>query len=797
MTSKNGITIDGNGNMVIKGADNLNISIDLSNGQDILTKLNQLEDGQLDVLAQISDQDKDILSELFVTLLNGKISEKNIVKGSISNIKGDVVIGDNNTRIYQYYTIQEKHHLRKDLTLKIPKLREDQIIGREKDLLDLHTRLFNQKQVVVVNGMGGIGKTTLAQVYLSKYYESYQHVAWIELDSNSETIVSDFISNEGLLKSLNISEEGKTPIQLFKEIISAFKEIKEIPGLLILDNATKQLAEYYDYLPSQPNWHVLATSRQNIPHFDLKELDFLNQAESIALFKKNYTLSKLDDTFLEDLVGELEYHTLTIEILAKTAQEQRIAPEKLKLAIQNNLSTDIETRHSKGKVEKITSYLCSIFKTSKLDALEQKVLQNFICLPNEFQTFDILNDLLVAKEEQKSALSKTLNSLSRKGWLLYNQDSDSYKIHRIIMDVVRITLGLEEADIKLLLENVSNRLSIDQAKDNPIDKFKWVPFGKAILYDFAEATTKKITKLQNNLALVLQDLGDYQGAKNLLEKSINSSEKKFGEEHSNTAICYSNLALVLQDLGDFQGAKYLLEKAISSDEKNFGEEHPSTARCYSNLAIVLRDLGDYQGAKVLLEKAMSSLEKNFGEEHPSTSICYSNLAIVLIALREYQGAKAFLEKAVRSDEKNFGEEHPSTARCYSNLAMVLKDLEDYQGAKELLEKAMRSDEKNFGKEHPITAIRYSNLALVLKELGDYQGAKELLEKAIGYGEEIFGKEHPTIAIRYTNLASVLIALGDHQGAKKLFKKAYNIFKTKFGVEHPNTKTVKEWLDDMP
>ena len=65
---------------------------------------------------------------------------------------------------------------------------------------------------------------------------------------------------------------------------------------------------------------------------------------------------------------------------------------------------------------------------------------------------------------------------------------------------------------------------------------------------------------------------------------MRSDEQNFGPEHPTTAVSYSNLATVLQDLGDYAGAKELLEKAMRSDEQNFGPEHPTTALSYSNLA---------------------------------------------------------------------------------------------------------------------------------------------------------------------------------------------------------------------
>ena len=318
MSKTSHISIDKNDNIIIHDNTQGKIIIDLRDAEDIPEKLNSLKDELLDILAQITELEKGNVGKIFPIVISGLISQKNIVKGSISNIKGDVIIGDNNTRNY-YYVEQRKTP--KELTAQIPRLRQDQIIGRQGELNDLHNRLFNNKQVVLVNGMGGIGKTTLAQVYVSKYYKEYKHIAWIS--QLLDDVRSDFINAVGLLNGLEINTEGKKPQQLFEELIMALKKIEDKPCLMIIDNATVKLSDFYDFLPGQPNWHILVTSREQIPFFDLKELDFLNEKEAVALFRQYYTRNRISDEVLKDLVKRLEYHTLTIEILAKTAQEQR------------------------------------------------------------------------------------------------------------------------------------------------------------------------------------------------------------------------------------------------------------------------------------------------------------------------------------------------------------------------------------------------------------------------------------------------------------------------------------------
>ena len=673
----------------------------------------------------------------------------------------------------------------KELTNALPKTHPDEIIGREEDLKSLHDLLCNNKRVIVVNGLGGIGKTTLVQAYVSKYYEDYAHIVWIT--QGSENIINDFLNAEGLLKNLEIEIPNPEPQQLFSEVIRKLKAIAEKPNLLVIDNAEQSLKQFKDLLPSQPNWHLLAISREEITGFHRKTIDFLNEEQSIQLFEKYYTHHKLTGENIKELVKSVDYHTLTIEILAKTAQVQRYDAATLQQAIEKDIKAHVEVSRESAEVERIATYLATVFNMSKLEKEEIWLMKQFACLPSEFHTYTLLNELLVNKESAyKDSLAETCNKITQKGWLQYNPITDSYKMHRIVAGVVKKQLGISIADVKTLIESITSKLSLDQAKDNPVDKFIWTPFGKILLDYFNDDYSAGISTLQNNLALRLQNLGEYEAAKVLLEKAIASNEKNFGEGHPSTAINYSNLALVLQDLGDYEGARVLLEKALASDKKNFGEGHPFTAIRYSNLAMVLKDLGDYEGARVLLEKSLASDEKNFGKGHPSIARSYSNLATALQGLGDYEGAKVLLEKVLASNEKSFGKNHPSTARSYSNLALVLKDLGDYEGARELLEKAMASDEKNFGEGHPSTARSYSNLALVLQDLGDYKGAKVLLEKSLASYEKNFGEGHPSTATIYSNLAMVLEGLGDYEGARVLLGKAMTSDGKNFGENHRNT-----------
>jgi tetratricopeptide (TPR) repeat protein len=472
----------------------------------------------------------------------------------------------------------------KDLTLRIPKIHLTEVIGRESELEDLHKLLFDNKHVVVVNGLGGIGKTTLAQAYMSLYYDDYQHIAWIS-QSSENAIESDFVNADGLKENLKIDTNGKDLPMLFNEVLSGLKTLTDKPNLLLIDNTETSLTRYFDRLPNQPNWHLLVTSREHIEQFYPKELGFLSPEKALELFQKHCTLIK-DEEGIKELLHIVDYHTLTIEILAKTAQKLRTGISELKTAIENDLKSPVFVNHKGEKIDKVRSYLCSIFDLSKLNENEIWLMKQFACLPSEFHAYELHLELINPAGEHEENFAETLTELVAKGWLLTNTENDSYKMHRVIADVTRQKLTIDIEDVENLINSITQKLRVDQTKDNPVDKFQWKPFGEAILGNFEDESDNTISTLQNNLAIVLQELGDYKVAKKLFEKATISDETNFGEKHPTTAVRYSNLATVYFYLGDFQNAIILLEKANTIFKNHFGNEHPYTKRGKGNLDYV-------------------------------------------------------------------------------------------------------------------------------------------------------------------------------------------------------------------
>ncbi|MDP8218171.1 MAG: tetratricopeptide repeat protein [Candidatus Theseobacter exili] len=538
----------------------------------------------------------------------------------------------------------------------VPGISINKIVGREQDLKNLRTSLLENRETVLVNGMGGIGKTTLAAVYVDTYYNDYDHIVWLTIENDLAEAIA---ANHSLLSNLKL-KDIPAPNQLF-ECMNQLRSLQsEKPLLFIIDNASGILTSFFHVLPKPPGCHLLITSRERIEPFYIIELDFLPENKAIELFQKFN--NKFSYEQIQSIIKAIEYHTLTIEILAKASKKHRWDFENMQDAVTRDEKAGIGVSHSQHqKIDRIKGYLSNIFKLSVKNKTDIYLLKQFLFLPNEWISYDFLESQLQKEQlEWGEDFSSTLESLYERGLVQKNETLDSYKMHPILAEAVYPQLEIVWDDISLLAESVETLLSLDQATENPIDKFLYIPFGDAILKQAKEHFAERLSVLKNNLGLRYQDLGKYEKAGELLELALQSAKDNFGENHPNVAVSQSNLALVYQDLGKYEKAGELLELALQSAKDNFGENHPTVAVRQSNLALVYQDLGKYEKAGELLELALQSNLDNFGGNHPNVAVRQSNLATVYRDLGKYEKAGELWQSSYLIFLDKLGEAHPNT-----------------------------------------------------------------------------------------------------------------------------------------
>jgi len=124
-----------------------------------------------------------------------------------------------------------------------------------------------------------------------------------------------------------------------------------------------------------------------------------------------------------------------------------------------------------------------------------------------------------------------LKGLCKKGWIEDGQTE--FKLHQIIKQIILNIYPPNLGFYDTYISHIADIFSINQAKDNPVDKFKWVVYGESINTVFVESDHADISRLLNNLALVLQDLGDYENVLQLSDKSVTIFKNVLPKDHPN------------------------------------------------------------------------------------------------------------------------------------------------------------------------------------------------------------------------------------------------------------------------
>ena len=642
-------------------------------------------------------------------------------------------------------------------------------IGREDELTLIRRKMEAGGTLMLINSEGGMGKTSIAAKYWADHLYQYTHNAWLFCENG---IVEEL---KKLAPALGLDLAQLPESQHVAALRMAMQNLPP-DCLLVLDNAnTPEDIRAFRQGFSGLHWHVLITSRCQQVLEKQQELAITHLPPHLAkaLFTSHYTEQTPDfDALLDRLLVAIGYNTLLIELFAKNMAELAATGETMRTFLTRVEETLFlrdwsfavitpYTTHVQKEAATTDAIIDALYDLNQLAEAERFRLVNMALLPAESHLLTVLIDLFAP--DDKMGLRNQLAGLAQKGWL--TTDTQSYRLSPVVQKLVlaknKASLW---ADGKALVERLTAVLKLEQNKDNVTTKFKWLIYAQPLQTQFAESSDLAFSAFQNNLALVLKDLG---GEGNLLQ------------------------------------AQGLLEAALANAIAN--EQAPVITISQSNLATVLRDLGGDRNllqARGLLEVALVNNIANYGEQAPAVAVNQSNLALVLQSLGgegNLLQARGLLEVALVNNIANYGEQAPAVAVNQSNLALVLQSLggdRNLLQARGLLESALANAIANFGEQAPTVAVRQSNLAMVLQSLGGDRNllqARGLLESALANDIANFGEQAPTVAVRQSNLAIVLQSLGDREKACQLWLQAYWIFRNAFSEEYGNTQTVLKFL----
>ena len=197
-----------------------------------------------------------------------------------------------------------------------PPFMPEVFLGRETDLQTIKTKLFaGDNMLLLVNGNGGVGKTSLAAKYYDNYKHEYAHVAWV---LSQKSICNALLT---LAEPLQVTFEPTMPTaERLKKLLTAMAALSK-PCLLIIDNANEidDLKQNYQNLRRCTNFHLLLTSRVNhFEHAEYYHIDGLPYDKALELFRKYYPKhTEAENQLFEKIHTAIGGNTLVVELLAK------------------------------------------------------------------------------------------------------------------------------------------------------------------------------------------------------------------------------------------------------------------------------------------------------------------------------------------------------------------------------------------------------------------------------------------------------------------------------------------------
>ena len=182
----------------------------------------------------------------------------------------------------------------------------------------------------------------------------------------------------------------------------------------------------------------------------------------------------------------------------------------------------------------------------------------------------------------------------------------------------------------------------------------------------------------NNLGSLLQDDGDYGGARLCYQRTLEIDEAlhpkaRHPRGHPDVAQSLNNLGIVYSAVGKLAKAESLLQRALAIRTENLGIDHPQVATTMDNLASLYDGQGQTAKAEPLYGRALAVRTETLGTDHPDVATSLNNLAYSYFQQRQYAKAEPLFLRALAIHEKALGPHHPDVATSLENLVELYRE----------------------------------------------------------------------------------------------------------------------------
>lgn len=326
-------------------------------------------------------------------------------------------------------------------------------VGREEELETIH-EYFQESHVVFLHGVGGIGKTELANRYIHTHRADLQTVVAVRFSGS----IRQTLLNEVKLEHFK-REENEKDDAYFKRLLEQMKCCLTPDDLFLLDNFDVEKDDDLEML-LQCQCKFLITTREDYRDYDYRQMD-------VGAMKDRSTLQSLfgyynDTEYTEDqwdtlyrLFGFVDFHTMMIALLAKYLRITQESPYELyrKMRKAEGLTelddTNIKQRKDRQlRPQSVERHLLTLFDLSGFTEPEKTLLRSLSLLGELAIDQDAFLDWIGMTDEEACA-----EALVRHGWI--QKYDNKIMLHQIILDLVYNHLAPNAEHCNQLVETMA------------------------------------------------------------------------------------------------------------------------------------------------------------------------------------------------------------------------------------------------------------------------------------------------------------------------------------------------------
>ncbi len=682
-----------------------------------------------------------------------------------------------------------------------------------------------QRKVVVLSGLSGIGKTYPAAEFARRHHDKFTSVLW--LDGRSKQLLEASLAGYARKIPDTDSEDAQTTgskedaTNEAADVLRWLSRQGNTAWLLIFDDVDHVQLEGHTHVPGDDDDKydirdyladhgsiLITTKRAGLAEVlgELKTLEVVEAQVSREIFQKHrgrelrelFLASKSRNGEADDATGVDETADELFELLDGLPVALARAGSYLKDPAQT-ISSYVSLYKDRLKdFDTLWSPLLDRVKAESSDAANLLYLWAFLDhgeiwhgllarTPNPLQQSRLGN--MVFDEARFSDAVQVLQSYS----LIkpHHRGHGSYVIHRVLHRWIAQTQDKPQASEMLQLAVSIVGLSIPEATERnygAIQK-RLLRHAESCLWWFQELDITGI--LDSNfgrsalerLGDLYLDQGEPEQAQTLYEWVLDYKKDIYDPEHPTIFFSINRLAFLHAVQGQLATAEKMFQQVLSARKQSCGTDHPDYLETVSDLADVYADQGRGEEAEANYLAALEGFEKHFASDHPSILTTTSSLALLYQDQGRLVEAESMQLKVLLSRTELFGEDHPATLKQATISETSPWTRWIWREPREDISAHYKAFWDVFGPDHPSTITSLCNLALVHTLIGKTEEAETAYRYVRNHWIASLGLNHPSTLQVVDSLGTFYFFDGRLEQAEVMYQRALDGKEMSLGQDH--------------